>query len=644
MKKFFIFFAATCIASAAWSDAVYEPLIVSSGFNRDVIAEQIDTKRTSGQNPSGVADYAQSYYDDKVSIHYIYPTKTTIRLRHGDAVDEPTNVYGTKKDENGQSVTDYDNILITARPIDTAFPDDNGGPEDRRIDCMSPLYPGLYWMLGAYDVPNALCMRRNMTNVGMESKGLLLPTGKFEFKTIGCYQKLYFMVVAGGSGAKSRIIHTRVHYSDRSYSDETFTFVDHASTQLNERACHDNIFSSEWWSGSWLTKLNCFAAVCAMNVETHHLIDSISFRLNDATDAGIAIFAVTGLTADIAAPDANPDPDHAPLRATEITANAISVEWDAVEGAASYRIDVATDEDFHHMVDGFNNEAVITSPDTVITGLDADHEYYWRVRAVDSEGGQSASSAPRRARTEGTNGPKATNDDDHDLKTNDITPLLNTTTNLTINRKLYKDGYYNTLCLPFDQSAADLAETTNPLYGFTIYEFEKATKTGEAQLDISVTVTDHIEAGVPYLLDWPTQTDEVLTSLEFKGVTIMTDEGRTIGGPDEVQFVGNISTTGENGMENGNRNHLFIGANNELFWPNTSNGLKGFRAHFEVPVSGPSYVPRNSPARIVVQTNAATGVESTSANSAGAKKQLENGQLVIIRDNIRYNVMGLKLR
>jgi hypothetical protein len=437
---------------------------------------------------------------------------------------------------------------------------------------------------------------------------------------------------------------TTVYYSTGEPDVHTFEFLDCASVKAEKRAYITQIYSGGFIKGAGGSGY-VYAAVSEMAVDTERLIDSVHFSYTGNDGTGIAIFAVTGKTADIAAPDANPaEPNHAPLRATEITANAISVEWDAVEGAASYRIDVATDEDFHHMVAGFNNEAVITSPDTVITGLDADHEYYWRVRAVDSEGGQSASSAPRRVRTEGTNGPKATNDDDHDLKINDITPLLNTTTNLTINRKLYKDGYYNTLCLPFDQSVADLAVETNPLHGFTIYEFDGATKTGEAQLDISVTVTDHIDAGVPYLLEWPTRTNEVLTSLEFKGVTITTDEGRTIGGPDEVQFVGNISTTGENGMENGNRNHLFIGANNELFWPNTSNGLKGFRAHFEVPASGPACVPRNSPARIVVQSNVATGVENTSANSAGAKKQLENGQLVIILDNIRYNVMGLKLR
>ncbi len=75
------------------------------------------------------------------------------------------------------------------------------------------------------------------------------------------------------------------------------------------------------------------------------------------------------------------------MQAGDITSRSFAASWDAVDGAASYRIDVATDEDFHHMVDGYNNETVITGTDTIIEGLDADHEYYWRVRAVDNTGG-----------------------------------------------------------------------------------------------------------------------------------------------------------------------------------------------------------------------------------------------------------------
>lgn len=617
MRKLFTFFAGLLVVSTLWADAVYEPLIVADGFNRDVIAESWPVSNSN----------VQSYYEAGTSFKYSYAT------------------IGTMK-ESGL--------------LKEAVCDSTGFPEDGRIECISQqTYPGLYWQMAPYGgpngelSPNALCMRK-------DKKGGLPNTGRLTFKNVGCYQNLYFLVAAAGSTQDSSVLrqlNVVIYYSDETTDSTLFKFLDHAYVKgenAKYRACHDNFYNfipykkddvlirtdTTWnYPGS-------YAVAREISVDSHKLIDSVHFEnASSNSDIGIVIFAVTGKTADIAAPDANPAPHgRAPMRANGITENSFHVEWDAVSGAASYRIDVATDEDFHHMVDDYNNETVITGTDTIIEGLDADHEYYWRVRAVNSEGGQSASSAPRRVRTESSEGPKETNDDDHNLRTNDITPLLNTTTNLTINRKLYKDGYYNTLCLPFDQSAADLAVETNPLHGFTIYEFDDATKIGDAQLDIRVTETDHIQAGVPYLLKWPASTNEVLTRLEFKGVTITTDEGQAIGGEYEVQFVGNINTTGENGMENGNHNHLFIGANNILFWPNTSNGLKGFRAHFEVPVSGPSSVPCNSPARIVVQSNVATGVENTSARNNRSEKQLENGQLVIIYNGVRYNAQGQKIK
>lgn len=549
MKKFFILFAATCIASAAWSDAVYEPLIVADGFNRDVIAETYPYTASS-------VSYYQPYSTNPKAAYYTthnHATKEVIRL--------------TNDAENREGLTDAQKEYLAT---ETGWPNDYGNPGDRIVNCLTDRYPGLYWELAPYTAENALCLRDS-------TKGCV-NSGRLTFKNIGCYQKLCFLTFAGGvatddtpASAQKRQLKATVYYSTGEPDIHPFEFLDCAGVKAERQAHRCQIYSKGFVKGTSSTN-TVYAAVSEMNVDTHRLIDSVHFSYNGSKSTGIAIFAVTGLTADIAAPDAEN------AKVSEITSTSFEACWDVIAEAASYRLDVATDIDFHHILAAYNNKEITGTTCQEVADLVANNEYYWRVRAVDSEGGQSASSAPRRVRTESVDGPKATNDDDHDLKTNDITPLLNTTTNLTINRKLYKDGYYNTLCLPFDQSAADLAETTNPLYGFTIYAFDGATKIGDAQLDIRVTETDHIEAGVPYLLVWPTQTDEVLTSLEFKGVTITTDEGRTIGEPYEVQFVGNISTTGEKGMENGNHNHLFIGANNELFWPNTSRSQRLPRA------------------------------------------------------------------
>ena len=344
-------------------------------------------------------------------------------------------------------------------------------PDDGRVECISDNFPGLYWQMGDYTKKNALCLRIGITE-----------SGKFVFRNVGCYQKLYFLAAAVGSGSGERTMNAVVYYSDNTNKETSFTFLDHANllipirdtvkkegvvqydangkpkmetvkyvtTKYRERAaCHDNfgLPSSDLKSFNYGNKTS-YARVCEMEIDQHKLIDSISFISKlTGTDIGLVIFAVTGKTANIAAPDANSAPNHAPLRAKEITQNTVSVEWDAVEGAASYRIDVATDENFHNMVAGFNNEAVITNPDTVITGLDADHEYYWRVRAVDSEGGQSASSAPRRVRTESSEGPQ-TSDEVHTEIKAVLDNYLQSTINLKIARVLYKDGSFNTPACP----------------------------------------------------------------------------------------------------------------------------------------------------------------------------------------------------
>ena len=642
MKKFFILFAATCIASAAWSDAVYEPLIISSGFNRDVIAEVYDPSPTDTvKTKDGLRDsvlhqsdiYAQSYYiTGYKSPRYSYPTVSALRQKYSNLDELTYTLSGVKK------------------PLaNTAFPDDNGGPEDRRVNCLSSKYPGLYWILGEYDVPNALCIRK-----GHDTKKIwpLPDHGKFEFKNIGCYQKLFFAVVAGGFGSdtEAKKMHTKVYYSNGEPTDTTFNLYDHGNLADTVRAFHDNILNGDDWErGDWKSKTNCFAAVCEMGIDQHRLIDSIVFTYQSTSQgAGIAILAVTGKVANIAAPDANPAPhSRAPMRTSNITSESFDVEWDEVSGAASYRLDVATDEDFHHMVGGYNN-MMVNGTSAHVDGLNDpdDHEYYWRVRSVDASGGQSASSAPRKTVLIGGATP-STHEEGNAIET-DLQDLINVAVpSITITRTLYKDGDFNTLCLPFDLSAEALA--ASPIAGCELYEFVGAKVLGSSQLDIEMRRTNDLVAGVPYLLKWP-NTNEVISELVFHNVTITKSKGDTIIGvndeerTDLVRFIGNLD---QELLGINNKNYLFLGAANTLYWPNDESKLKGFRAYFDIPsLLNPASSPvrQGMPARIVLQEQVTTGVENTSAKFGGYEKHLENGQLVIIRDNIRYNVMGLQLR
>ncbi len=92
------------------------------------------------------------------------------------------------------------------------------------------------------------------------------------------------------------------------------------------------------------------------------------------------------------------------------------------------------------------------------------------------------------------------------------------------NRKLYKDGYWNTLTLPFSLSAGKLATTC--LAGADIRKFESASWNGTDKaltLNFSSSNLGAIEAGVPYIIRWgtpETATGEVIEDPCFTNVEV----------------------------------------------------------------------------------------------------------------------------
>lgn len=214
--------------------------------------------------------------------------------------------------------------------------------------------------------------------------------------------------------------------------------------------------------------------------------------------------------------------------------------------------------------------------------------------------------------------------------------IINT---LHLNRSLYRDGYYNTLCLPFSMTESEIA--ASPLVGADIYEYVRAEKAGSG-LDIYMRPVSTITAGKPYLVKWDMgEVDPIPMPLVFHDVHITALVGDTIGGRDEVRFAGNIPI---GTVEELNTNHLFIGGANTLYWPQEGTRTKGFRAHFRVPATGPAAVPKNSPARIVLQKDVPTDIDQiTNDKLPMTNKMIINNRLIIIRNGERYDVMGRKL-
>ena len=215
--------------------------------------------------------------------------------------------------------------------------------------------------------------------------------------------------------------------------------------------------------------------------------------------------------------------------------------------------------------------------------------------------------------------------------------IINT---LHLNRTLYRDGAFNTLCLPFNMSAAKIAES--PIAGVQIYEYVRAEKDGSGLL-IYMRPVSSITAGKPYLVKWDmNETDPIPMPLVFNDVHITALVGDTIGAKNEIRFAGNIAI-GE--VEISNENHLFIGAENILYWPVDDTRLRGFRAHFRVPTNGPAAAPKNTPARIVMFQETATGWEEI-VNDAQpmTKKIVRDGVIYIVRDGKLYSILGQKIQ
>ncbi|QWT51873.1 MBG domain-containing protein [Eubacterium sp. MSJ-33] len=255
--------------------------------------------------------------------------------------------------------------------------DESGGfPADGIIADELGDFNGLTWKLNSYQAANALRMAPG-------------ENGTITFSTIGCYQKLYFLVTAGGVGVGSNAaMNVTVAYTDGSSTNQTFVVRDWYDSANSVTSQYMRTYTGDATDGD--TNGGPYLTRCAMDINTTKLIRDIRIS-NSVNNTGVyvCVYAVTGLGAAIASPD--------PI-ASGVSADGFTISWNAVEDAASYRVDVATDEDFTNMVGEYNNYTV-TGTSIVLSGLESYTEYYYRVRAVNGDGGQSISSATKSVET-----------------------------------------------------------------------------------------------------------------------------------------------------------------------------------------------------------------------------------------------------
>ena len=149
--------------------------------------------------------------------------------------------------------------------------------------------------------------------------------------------------------------------------------------------------------------------------------------------------------------------------------------------------------------------------------------------------------------------------------------------NITLNgRTLYKDGSWNTLCLPFNLKLSgsildDEKVELKTLVGASVKE---------GVLSLNFEDAEEIKAGVPYIIRWDNTGSHIVNPV-FKGVTISSTDPEAVTSEDGVvRFAGNYSPVVI--AKSGDRTKLYIGADNTLSYPKISFNIGAFHSYFQL--------------------------------------------------------------
>ncbi len=140
-------------------------------------------------------------------------------------------------------------------------------------------------------------------------------------------------------------------------------------------------------------------------------------------------------------------------------------------------------------------------------------------------------------------------------------------------RTLYKDGNWNTLCLPFSLTAEEIDDS--PLAGADIRRMASGTVTGH-HVDLTFEPADGIEAGTPYIIKW--EEGENLVEPTFSGVTIDKATNSFTSTDGNVQFIGYYDPFTVSPDDN--PLIYYLGADNKLRYTAKERTLNACRAYF----------------------------------------------------------------
>ena len=214
-------------------------------------------------------------------------------------------------------------------------------------------------------------------------------------------------------------------------------------------------------------------------------------------------------------------------------------------------------------------------------------------------------------------------EDDNTIALNDYN---GTTQTVKIARNFSKDKLY-TIALPF--ALNDVATAFGA--GTLVYEYNGLSKDANGDLVISFNTVSAIEAGKPYLII-PKKNIMSYTQIKVQDAIISnatTPISYSVDGA-TVTMTPVMSKLASNG------NKYWLAEDTYLY--NNNVAVPALRALFTISTTS-GMPPR---ARVALEENTETGVENTIKGENNVIKMIENGQLIIMIDGVKYNVQGVR--
>ena len=200
-----------------------------------------------------------------------------------------------------------------------------------------------------------------------------------------------------------------------------------------------------------------------------------------------------------------------------------------------------------------------------------------------------------------------------------------------LKRNLVMDDDWNTLCLPFALTEEQVVDIFGE--GTTLVKLQESKLLSATEIELEFVPVTYIEASTPYLIK-PAQ--NVGAGVALEGVVInLTPNVIETDDANMIPVLKAQSFTGEN-------NTFYLGANENLYPRPTSREIKAMRAYFQFPNLTAAQASKLR-ARVVVEENVETALDNVSGQKQENIKVISNGQLIIIRDGVKYNAQGVKI-